>query len=373
MQTRILQSAGDGTASVVAELPASPPDGGWVWIDVVIGVDELDELAALTAGMALDALAVRDAVADVDLPKVDDFGHHLLVVLHGLRNDRVATYELDCFVTAHHLVTVHDDRSPAVDALWEQVQASSALAEGGVDELVGRLAGLLTRRLLSIVEVFDARIDELVDAALDADPRFLAEMTAVRLDLAVARRIVHPQREALDVLRKSDSPLLGAAGRRRLSDAFDVAARAAVELDGARTALAETLDAYRGAEAREATDVTKVLTVYAAIMLPLSLVAGFFGMNFPNLPGITATSGWVIVTIAMVVIAAVSLGVFVALGWIRTPSGRQAGEALGKGLIEAAKAPVHIGGALYEVSAMPLRTISGRRRPAKGAADRDES
>ncbi len=184
---------------------------------------------------------------------------------------------------------------------------------------------------------------------------------------------MHPQREALDVLRKSDSPLLGASGRRWLSDAFDVAVRAAVELDGARAALAETLDAYRGAEAREATNVTKVLTVYAAIMLPLSLVAGFFGMNFTNLPGIAARSGWVIVTIGMVTVAVLSLGIFVALEWIRRPSGRQAGVALGRGLIEAAKAPVHIGGALYEVSAMPLRTISGRRRSPKGTNRPDEA
>ena len=71
-------------------------------------------------------------------------------------------------------------------------------------------------------------------------------------------------------------------------------------LDAARSALAEILDAYRGAEARQATDVTKVLTIYAAIMLPLSLVAGFFGMNFANLPGIGSDWGWVVVTGAMV-------------------------------------------------------------------------
>ena len=76
------------------------------------------------------------------------------------------------------------------------------------------------------------------------------------------------------MLRHSTSDLVSDAGRRRFSDVFDVASRLAAGLDEARSALAETLDAYRGAEARQATEVTKVLTVYAAIMLPLSLIAG---------------------------------------------------------------------------------------------------
>lgn len=370
METRILRSAGHGMVSVLPEVPGDEIDRGWVWIDTTVepgDTSELDEVAGL---LQLDALAVRDAVGDLDLAKVDDFGHHLLIVLHGLRDDRVETYELDCFLTSSHLVTVHTERSPAVDAFWEQVQTNEYLAALSVDELVGCLADMLTRRLMTVAEAFDRRIDELTDAALEADPYFLGEMTTVRVDLAEVRQVIQPQREALDVLRRSTSPLLSEAGRRRFSDVFDVAMRAAYELDAARSALADTLDAYRGAEAREATNVTKVLTVYAAIMFPLTLLAGFFGMNFGNLPGLQTEWGWVIVTVAMLVIALVSVGVFVALGWIRRPSGRKAGATLGYGLIEAAKAPAHVGGAIYEVSTMPLRSIVARRStPGSGDAD----
>lgn len=370
METRVLRSAGDGTTSVLSEPPGDVVDQGWVWVDISVESSDasgLDEIATL---LQLDALAVRDAVADLDLAKVDDFGHHLLVVLHGLHNDRVETYELDCFLTDRYLVTVHTERSPAVNAFWEQVQTNEHLAASSVDELIGCLADVLTRRLMSVVEAFDRRIDELTSAALDADPDFLVEMTAVRVDLAEVRQVIQPQREALDVLRRSSSPLLSEAGRRRFSDVFDVAMRAAREIDAARSALAETLDAYRGAEAKEATNVTKVLTVYAAIMFPLTLLVGFFGMNFANLPGLQSEWGWVVVSAVMLVITLISVGVFVALGWIRRPSGRRAGATLGRGLVEAAKAPAHVGGAIYEVSTMPLRGIVGRRStPGSGEID----
>ena len=359
-----MRSGTDGTTSLESQLPAGDLDAAWVWIDVLAQPEDADELVALTTGFEFDGLAVRDAIEDLDLPKLDDFGHHLLVILHGLRDDRVETYEVDCFMAAQHLLTVHRLPCPALDALWSRLQDSPELGSGGVDELVARIADVLTRRLLAVLDAFDNRVEELVDKALAADSQLLAELTAVRTDLAAARKVVHPQRETLDLLRHSTSPLIADAGRRRFSDVFDVASRTAQGLDAARTALAEILDAYRGAEARRATDVTKVLTVYAAIMLPLTLIAGFFGMNFVNLPGLGSDWGWVVVTIAMVAIAVVSLGVFVALGWIRRPSGRQAGATLGRGLIEAARAPAQIVGAVYEIGATPLRATTRRtKRP----------
>ncbi len=363
MDIRILRSSGDGEVSVATELSDFSPEEGWAWIDVIAGPDDVEDLVTLTDGLEFDAVAVRDAVDDLDFPKFDDFGHHLLVIMHGVRDDRVETDEVDCFMTDRHLVTVHSSPSPSLDALWLRLQDSPRLARGGVDELLARIADILTRRLLAVVDAFDDVADALIEKALTADVRLLPDLTAVRTDLAAVRRVVNPQRETLDLLRRSSSHLLGEAGKRRFSDAFDVAARTAQSLEGARTGLAEILDAYRGAEARKATDVTMVLTIYAAIMLPLSLIAGFFGMNFVNLPGSGSDWGWVVATGLMGVIAAISLGLFVAAGWIRRPSGREAGAKLGRGLIEAARAPAQVVGAVYEISTMPLRATVKRQRP----------
>ena len=334
------------------------PESDWVWIDITAGPDDVDELADLAEQLGLDALAVRDAVEDIDLPKVDDFGSFLLVVLHALSEERIETYELDCFLSEQHLITIHDQRSRSIDALWEGVRSRPELASGGPDETLARLADVATRRLVCVLDVFDDRNEELIQHALRADPDFLPEITAVRADLAALRRAVHPQREALDILRHSTSPLVSGPGCRRFSDVFDTAWRASQGVDGARGALAETLDAYRGAEARQATEVTKVLTVYAAIMLPLSLVAGFFGMNFVNLPLIHRQAGWIIVTGFMALVAMLSLGVFVSLGWMRRPSGRTAGALLGHGLVEAARAPTQLVGAVFEISTMPMRSVA---------------
>jgi magnesium transporter len=359
---RILVADADGNATPAAEPNTDPPPGGWVWVDVLATDDDIAELLDLTDQFRLDRLAVRDAVLDLDMPKVDDFGSHLLIVLHGLATDSVATYEIDCFLTNCHLISIRNTDSPSIDALWSQVSNRPDLARASVDELAGLLADFVTRRLLSVLEAFDLRVEELTDKALKADTTLLEDLTAVRTDLAGVRRVVHPQREALDLLRSAPSPLLTDHGRRRFSDVFDVASRLANGLDEARSAIAETLDAYRGAEARQATEVSKVLTVYAAIILPLSLITGYFGMNFENLPLIRTRWGWLAATAAMLLVAFVSVGVFISLGWVRRPSGRRTGQTLGRGLVEATRAPVQIVGAVVEMSTMPLRATGTRLR-----------
>jgi magnesium transporter len=339
---------------------------GWVWFDIEAGPGDSDDVAELATRLGLDSLAVRDAIEDLDLPKVDDFGDTMLVVFHALAEDRIETYELDCFLTHRHLVTIRRQRSPSVEVMWEGVQRREELASGGADEILGRLADVVTRRLLTVLDVFDSRAEELVILALQADPGFLGEITAVRSDLARLRRVLQPQRELLDELRQSTSVLLSDSSRRRFSDVFDIALRASHDADGARTALAETLDAYRGAEARQATEVSKVLTVYAAIMLPLSLVVGFFGMNFGNLPLVANEAGWIMVSAVMALVVVLSLGVFISLGWTRRPSGRAAGAVLGQGLVEAARAPAQLVGAVFEISSMPVRSVASVRRPKRG-------
>ena len=336
--------------------------GGWRWEDITI--ISADAVVPQDLQGAWDPLGLSDAFFDLDLPKVDDFGDHLLIVLHGLRDDDVETYEVDCFVAKDRLLTVRSGRSLAIDALWTQMERTPGLVPDAPGEVAAALADLLTRRLLGVTDAFELQSEELIGRALSADPDLLGDIAAIRSDLANARRVLMPQREVLDQLRTVRTPLFDDHTRRRFADVFDVASRATQDLDSARSATSEVIEAYRGAEARKATEVNRVLTIYAAIMLPLTLIAGFFGMNHEGLPTIDEDHGWIVVLSVMIGVAALSLGVFVAVGWIRRPSARVAATTLGKGLIEAARTPID--------AVLALRPVRGDRRRRGRANDRDE-
>lgn len=345
--------------------------GTWTWSDVV-GSAEMDEVIHHVEGLGrVDALAVRDALADRDLPKVDDFGDHILIVLHGIEDASVTTVEIRCFLDADSLITIHRDGSPAVDSLWKELTKRPELTPATPSDLVSAIADVVARRHLSITDAFDDLAEELMMRALNADTTILGEVAAIRSDLARVRQSVHFQRETIDQLRRSTSPLVSEAARRRFGDVFDVTMRTTSEMETARMMLSDTLDAYRGAEARKATDVSRVLTIYAAIMLPLSLIAGIFGMNHPNLPGIKSDTGWIWVVGAMVTVALVSIGLFVALGWIRRPSGTRAAKTLGKGLIEAARTPIEAAATVLELTTLPVRHVLRQSGRADKADPRD--
>ncbi len=351
------------TAGTIRDADNVDPDAdGWYWINITVDPDGPVLPPDVLDVYGFDPLAVHDAFNEIDAPKFEDFGDHAVLILHGLSDDaRVTTYELDCFITTTDLVTVHTGPSRAVAAFQDSLRSHPELASGGAGEVVARLADIMTRRFLAVVDAFDAQADEVVDRALAAHRDLLNDVAAMRSDLAAIRRVIQPQREALDLIRSSDSRVLTTAARRRFSDVFDVASRTTNGLDAARSLLSEAVDAYRGAEARATTEVTKVLTIYAAILLPLSLIVGFFGMNHQNLPTIGRQWGWIVVTLSMLFVVAVSFGVFVSQGWIRRPSGRAAGTALGRGLVEAARAPAHIASAVFAITTLPVQSAKDRR------------
>ena len=144
MDIRALQfQAGQCAAEVEPTDAVAGAD--WMWIDITAGPQDAEALTDLAEQLGLDGLAVRDAVEDVDLPKVDDFGSFMLVVLHALSEERIETYELDCFLSERRLITIHEQRSPSVDVLWEGVRCRPQLASGRADEALARLADVATR------------------------------------------------------------------------------------------------------------------------------------------------------------------------------------------------------------------------------------
>lgn len=342
------------------QITSAAPDE-WTWIDA--DTSDHEQLVLLGEHFGLDRLAIVDAVDDVDLSKVDDFGDSILIVLHGLSessDDEVETYELDMFLTQNTLITIRSGRSRSVDLLWNDVQRNVEFTDAGPDILAARIASVMMRRWAAVVASFEEQIDDLIERALIADRDVLRDLTFLRSELSTIRGTLRPQLESLAELRSSTSPLLGSRGQRRFSDAFDTSTRIEHLIESVRSELFTALDAYRGAEARTATEINKVLTIYAAILLPLSFVAGFFGMNVPNLPGGESESAWIWILVGMTVMSLLSIGLFARSGWITLPRPRAPSE-IARRTLERSRRPLDFGRALF----LPLGDASPRRQSSE--------
>lgn len=314
-------------------------DGALLWLDVQTRDEaEMDELGA---DLGFDPAAIEDVLDVEQLPKYETYQDHLFVVLHALipAGDRIDTHEVDCFIRPDLLVTVHSEPIVGVDWLWDAVQAHPHLAELGAAELFAQLSEVVGRRYLEVLDEFERRVDDLSDRALDADQQVLAEIQLLRREEATIRRALRPQRLVIAALRSNSQPILTTEAIRILTDAYDVHNLVVESLASARGLLTDTLDTYRGASAERQASATTLLTVYAAILLPLSLITGWYGMNMDNLPVAGSRWGWVVVTSVMMVVGALSWVAFVRAGMVRRPRlGRE--HLIVRGLTVAAKAPV---------------------------------
>ncbi len=323
-----------------AEILELRRDSGWVWLDLT---GEAARVESISDDLDFDPHAVEDVLDIEMIPKYDDYGDHLYIVLHALiagADDRVDTCELDVFITDRVIVTAHAEPLASIDAIWDATQRHrTALGCADPATVLARVSEQIGRRFLEVLIELETRIEDLDDRALDGDPSVLAQVQNLRHEESTVRTMVWPQRQVLASLRAEDSTLVSAAAKQRFGDAFDVHNQLVESLSAARGLLNDVLDTYRGASSEKLAEITRVLTVYAAILLPLSLITGFFGMNFDNLPLIHNRFGWFIVVIAMVVLSFGSGAWFTARGWIAGPSLRSASRELGRGLASVARRP----------------------------------
>lgn len=312
--------------------------GAFVWLDVIgRDVDELDELGER---FGFDPATIEDVLDIEQLPKFDNYGDHLFVVLHALTTDkdRLDTHEVDCFLTRQLLVTVRSEPIAGLDWLWKTVQAHPHMAEHGSDELFAQLAEVIGRRYTEVITAVEARIDALADDALVAEPHVLAEVQVLRREEATIRRVLRPQRLVIGALRSNVGDFFTGQAVKLLTDAYDVHNLVVESLESTRGLLTDTLDTYRGASAERQAKAATVLTVYAAILLPLTLITGWYGMNVDDLPGSSSKWGWIIVTVIMVVFAVGSWVIFARAGLVGRP--KLKGRRLVSGLADVARAPV---------------------------------
>ncbi len=331
-----------GLAEVAArEVASYYQRPGWIWLDVADPTAQ--ELAEIGALFRFDVNHL-EAVLDVTrFPKADHQSDYLVVVLHSAIAEggpRLATTELHMLIGRDFLVTVHTDEIAVTEALGAEIAAESGFAYSSPASLAAAIAEAGGRRYLRLLEVLESRIEDLEEAAALADPATLTESQALRRDVILLRRVVGPQR---DVLRRLNQPAPPVIDERAASDfgtTYDHYFRIVESLDAARSLLGSVVEIYRGAVAERANEVMKVLTVFSAILLPLSLLAGIWGMNFVNLPGANRTWGALAVVGVML---AIGLGLwlyFARRGFIGGPRLRDVPRAVGLGMVQLGTAPL---------------------------------
>lgn len=327
---------------VDGSVPEAPQDG-WVWVDVA-GEDP-DTVQEVCRRFGIPERFVADALAEGSLPMLDEQRDLVYVVLNSLQTSpdgRLGPSEVDLFLGHGFIVSVHAGEFSSTATAMARIEQEMGLAVPTPAGLLAQLAMLGSRRYPILIDQLEDQLDSLEELAMRADPRALNEVYVLRRDVIVLRRVLAPQRQIYDELATLGHPLIDEASRDEFERVADYQTQILESLEAARALLGSVLETHRGAVADQTNEIVRILTVFSAILLPLSLIAGIFGMNFIEIPLAEDPLGFWITVGAMALLAGALWIYFGRRRFVGTPRLSELPRAVGLGLYHVGTAPIRV-------------------------------
>jgi len=261
-----------------------------VWIDFVSATPEEVQLLAET--FALDPLTIHDCVEDLHHPKIDDFENYLYLVVHGVRagsgRGEMRTVELDVVVEKNALATFRNEDMRSIQETWQKAMTRAGFLAHGPVHVLQSILAVQADHYIDEVECIQQDIHDLETSVFaDRQPAgFERQVFAVKRDIAHLRQILGSQRELVHRIGRGDFREVPEGMTMVFRDVYDHLYRATEMLDTLRDLSMALLETHLAIVANRTNYVMRVLTTVATFILPLSLVTGWFGMNFPKLAGL---------------------------------------------------------------------------------------
>lgn len=266
----------DPAAASAAAVP------GRLALVVVTGVEDHAVLGAFGEQFGLHRLALEDIASTHQRPKFDEYEDQDFVVLRVPEPDGRTTQQLCLFVAPGRVLCFLERPLPALDAIRERIrQRRPRLMEGGADYLAYAIIDLVVDLHFPVVEDHERRVDELEDAIFASPQRVeVAVIHELKRDLAAWHRLAWQTRDVIVRMLGEEIPTLSQTTRLHLRDCLDHARQVVDLTEAVRDRAAGLLDLYLSVMSNRMNEIMRVLTVIATIFMPLSFIAGVYGMNF---------------------------------------------------------------------------------------------
>lgn len=293
-----------------------------VWVNVD-GLGDAAVIKRLGEIFGLHPLALEDVVHTHQRPKVEQYGEHLFVVLREARlNDRLETEQFSLFLGKNFVLSFGEREGDAFDPIRERLRLKTGRGRGrGADFLAYALLDATIDSYFPILETYGDRLEDVEDCMVDSPDRGnLGRLHEIKRDLLMIRRALWPTREAIAQLSRDEHPLISADTRVWLRDCYDHTVQLIDLAETDREVCADLMDLYVSGVSNRLNSVMKVLTIISTIFIPLTFLAGVYGMNFHtdkgNMPELLWKHGYLMFWIVCGAITLGLLGLFWKLGWL---------------------------------------------------------
>ncbi|MGF1676196.1 MAG: magnesium/cobalt transporter CorA [Rivularia sp. (in: cyanobacteria)] len=296
------------------------------WVDVA-GLGNTNILQRIGKVFELHPLVLEDVVNVPERPKIEDYEDQLVIISRMVmpteNSDGFYSEQVSFVLGKNYLLTVQEE--PTLDC-FEPVRLrirnnKGIIRKQGADYLAYALIDAIIDGFFPVLEDYGERIEDLEEEVIvNPTRKTLQKIYRIRRELLQLRRAIWPQRTAINVLIRDSNELISEEVRIYLRDCYDHAVQVMDMVETYRELASGLMDVYLSALSNRMNEIMKLLTVFSWIFLPLTFIAGVYGMNFEYMPGLKTPWGFWLCVVAMMAIAAGLLLFFRRRGWLENPS-----------------------------------------------------
>src|SRR5574340_169221 len=286
---------------------------GVTWLNVD-GLHRIDILEKLGECFGLHPLVLEDILSTDQRPKLEDYGDYLYVVLKMLyldeANNEVATEQISLVLGNGFVLSFQEKEGDVFTAIRQRIRSSKGqIRKYGADHLLYSLLDAVVDNYFIILEKIGDRVEALEDE-LVASPSAatLQRIHVLKREMIFLRKAVWPLREVISTLERDASPLFSAGTRIYLRDVYDHTIHVVDSVETYRDLLSGILDIYLSSISNRINTEMRLLTIFATIFMPLTFIAGVYGMNFKHMPELELRWGY---PAALALMATVGVGMAV--------------------------------------------------------------
>jgi magnesium transporter len=295
------------------------PTVTWINID---GLHQVEILEKLGECYGFHPLVLEDILNTDQRPKIEDYGEYLYVVLKMLdqsnQSNEILTEQISVILGQSFVISFQEKEGDVFDPIRERIRSGKGrIRKMGADYLAYALLDSIVDNYFIVMEKLGERIEFLEEELVKRPiPETLQTIHHLKREMIFFRKAVWPLREVIGSLERGELPLVKETTRIYLRDVYDHTIQVIDTIETFRDMVSGMLDIYLSSVSNRLNAVMKVLTIIATIFMPLTFIAGIYGMNFKHMPELEWRWGYPTVWIAVILIGVSMLIYFKKKGWL---------------------------------------------------------
>lgn len=266
------------------------------WLDIT-SLNNIDIINEVGYRFKLHPLVIEDILNTGQMPKVEDYDGYLFLIIESMsfnKEGRLETKQLSLILFNDMVISFQESESNLYKDILLRLKEGANIRKNGADDLLYALTDAVVDNYFEVLEQIGEKIDEIEDELLLNPKReILQEIYILKRDLIYMRKTLWPMRNAISSISKNDYELIDERTLYYFRDVYDHIVQMIDIIETYREICSGMLDTYLSSVSNKTNDIMKVLTIFSTIFIPLTFIAGVYGMNFKYIPELNWKYGYI--------------------------------------------------------------------------------